>query len=903
MIHIMQFGAFGRRALVAWVGFVRSRAWPVLLLAVAFSALSLHYAITTIGINTSTTDMLSAELPFRKNAEALKQAFPQFTDSLTVVVEAGSPEAASDAAEQLSARLRSETDLFRDVFFPEGDRFFRRNGLLYLSTEELYSLSDRLAGAQPLLGALSGDLTLRGLAGVLVPALTEGDTASADLAGTLGPVLERMTVAIESVEAGRPEPLSWRAVVSGEVESSEPTTRQFVTVQPVPDFSSLTPVAEALSAIDKIVVGLGLTADRGFRVRVTGGSAMLQDELVSLRDGMGLVGILSLTLVIGLLAIGLRSVRLLLGTVSTLLMGLIWTAGFATLVIGELNLISVAFAVLFIGLSVDFGIHFSLRYREALGRAAQHEELGRAAQQNELGRAAQDEAGSGTAGRTRAALHQAAEGVGTALLLSAIAAAIGFFSFLPTDYRGVSELGLISGAGMFIALFANLTVLPAILTILPLAPEAGHKRWSLGDRLQAMVRRRFRLILLTACGLGVAAGLTVPLARFDDDPLNLRDLESESVATLIDLLDDPRVQPYDAEFLAADLAAAQEIAARLASLPEVESVRTIADLVPKDQDEKLAVIEDMSFFLGPLFGPQAGLAPPDAAARRQALAQLGHALDAAPATLAGAATRLAAALARLRSSDAPLAEVEEVLLGRLPDALGRLGDALGADTVELGDLPASLRDRRLAADGRATVQIIPREDLRDQQARRRFVDAVRRQVPGLTGAPVTITEAGRAVVGAFREAAVYGVVLIVLLLLLVLRSARDTAMVLAPLGLATLLTVGFTVVFEQPFNFANVIVLPLLLGLGVASGIHIVVRSRLDGDRDILETSTPRAVMFSALTTIGSFGALALSSHRGTASMGLLLTIAIGLTLTCTLIVLPALLETARRRTPGGKQT
>ncbi|MDX1426175.1 MAG: MMPL family transporter, partial [Kiloniellales bacterium] len=187
------------------------------------------------------------------------------------------------------------------------------------------------------------------------------------------------------------------------------------------------------------------------------------------------------------------------------------------------------------------------------------------------------------------------------------------------------------------------------------------------------------------------------------------------------------------------------------------------------------------------------------------------------------------------------------------------------------------------------------EDLRDQAARHRFVRAVRAVAPNASGATVEMTEGGRAVIDAYRQAAATAVVAIALLLLVLLRRLAAVVLVLAPLLLAAVLTVAATVVFALPFNFANVIVLPLLFGLGVASGLHIELRARQAGPQRVLSTSTPRAVLFSALTTVASFGALALSRHTGTASMGVLLTIAICLTLVSTLVVLPALLHEAGR--------
>lgn len=866
---------FAQRALVRWIAVVRRVAWLVVLLAILATAGGLNYTANNIGINTSISDLISDKLPYRQNDRALDAAFPQNVRTLSVVVEAESAELAETAAEALALRLRNDTTHFNSVLYPEADAFFRQNGLLYLDVDELESLSDRLAEAQPMLASLNEDPSIRGLAEILRLAIEE---ANAEFADAVAPALEKIADTVERVAAGRPAMLSWRSLMAGEGDLAPEDRRKFIVVQPVLDFASLEPSAAPIQAVKSAAASLGLDADKGYRVRVTGSPAMHDDELKSVRDGMGLVGILSAALVFTLLILGLRSLRLVLATLTTLILGLIWTGAFATFAIGELNLISVAFAVLFIGLSVDFGIHFALRYREAVNDGADN----------------------------GAALEEAAGSVGKALMLSALAAAIGFLSFLPTSYRGVSELGTISAGGMVIALFANLTVLPALLTLLPIRPDRqpGTRQSvsPLGSQLQGFVERRARPILAGSLMLGLAALIALPFAQFDNDPLNLRDPESESVATLLDLLEDPRVQPYDVSVLTADLDAADALAAQLDPVPEVESTVTPRDLVPKNQDDKLIVIEDMAIFLAPLWFAAEGPTQPNLDEQRAAVTALQATLGKAEGTLAANAARLQTALAALDDSPGTLATLQEALLSGLPRRLDFLSEALTAEPVALDDIPAVLLGRSLAADGQAVVQVVPAEDLRDPAARQRFVTAVMAVAPKAVGAPVDITAGGQAVVDAFREAALYAFVLIVLLLFATLRRPLDIVMILGPLLLAALLTVAATVIFDRPFNFANVIVLPLLLGLGVAFGIQIVLRERGDSGGRLMQTSTPRAVIFSALTTIGSFCALALSSHRGTASMGELLTIAITLTLVCTLIVLPALLAVTRGRREAGAE-
>ncbi|WP_299440644.1 MMPL family transporter [uncultured Rhodospira sp.] len=869
--------------IAAWVDTARRHRWLVLLVALLLTALSLWLAATRIGVSTDTSTMLDPDLPFQRQNQALKEAFPQLGGDLVVVVEGRTTAMTDHAAARLSNALAARTDLLAFVSDLQGDPFFRRNGLLFVPLDDLYALSDTLAEAQPVLGTLAADPSLRGVADLM-------DTVADGLAnpGTgappvpLAPVLDRMKETTQARLAGEPARLDWQRLIGGETGPLAETNRRLILAKPARDLTGLSPAGEAMTAVRTAARDLGLTPENGVTVRLTGAAAMETEELKSVQTGMDIAGAITFAAVVTLLILGLRSPRLIGATVITLVAGLCWTAGLAAAVVGTLNLISVAFAVLFIGLSVDFGIHFALRYKEARDQGADN----------------------------AAALDEAARGVGPALALCAVAAAIAFLSFLPTDYRGLAQLGLISGLGMAVAFVANLTLPPALLGLMPARAGRGaamDASGRLAGRLEAALRRHARTVALVALVVGVGAAALAPGARFDFDPLNLRDPNTESVATLFDLMEDPRVTPYTMDILAEDLDTAEALADRVAALPAVGSAITARDLVPDNQDEKLMVIQDLALFLGPTLAVDP-LPSPDAEARRAARAALVDALrrlastPGADAVLRDAATGFAEALARADTDDA-LAAVAEGLTVDLPPMLERLETSLGAQPVTLDDLPPALLGRYLAPDGRARVEVRPALDPREPDQLARFVDAVRAEVPKATGSPVLIRESGRTVVWAFAEAAGLAFVGITILLAVTLRRGRDILLVFAPLGLAALLTVATAAVFNLPFNFANVIVLPLLFGLGVASAIHLVQRERDETDVSrAMTSSTPRAVVFSALTTIGSFGSIAASSHPGTASMGVLLTIAIGLTLVCTLGVLPALLALwpSRRHPPPG---
>ncbi len=862
------------RALCLCVDGARKRAWAVVAVAMSVSAAILTFTVLTLGINTGTSDMLSRELPFRQTYEKYKAAFPYFSNTLVIVVDGENADVSEDAAILLEARLRENPQLFKNVFFPAGHPFFRANGLLYLDTDELSALADRLAEAQPLLASLARDPSIRGLFDVLglaVDEIRDGGTAT----GGLDDAFARIGAVLESRADGGEKTLAWRAMMGGE-ETDADDLRQIIVVQPVVDRGSLGYASEAMRAVRRYAEELGLDEAHGVRVRLTGSAALKTEELRSVSTGAGLAGLIALILVSLLLAFGLRSWRLVVSVLVTLVVGLIGTAGFAAAAIGSLNLISVAFAVLFIGLGVDFGIHFSLRYKEEFSHDADH----------------------------ATALRAAANGVGGALALSAAAAAIAFFSFLPTAYKGVSELGLISGVGMFIALFTNLTVLPAMLTVLPFRPSGRFRHRPLFTiSAERFLRRHGRGIAVGALILGVAAAALVPFWRFDFNPLNLQDASTESVRTVRDLMRNSRASPYTISILTDDLDAAVALAEEISGLDFVDRTITLRDLVPRNQDEKLEIIDDMALFLTPIVEEGATVPPPRAAERRAILddfrGRLARLIDSKQAgDLEPPARRLVAAIDRFLAvtwdDPAALAALEAALTGTLPARLESLRQSLGAEPVGIEDLPEEVRRRQTAIDGRARIEVHPVEDLIDNTALRRFVHDVRALAPDATDNPVILLEAGDAVVNAFWKAGGIALVTIIVLLGVLLRRAWHVILVLAPLLLAAIFTVATAVLLGLSFNFANIIVMPLLLGLGVASGIHIVTRARREQSATLLRTSTPRAIMFSALTTIGSFGSLSISSHRGTASMGELLTIALAYTLICSLVVLPALMQLRR---------
>ncbi|MEW6036858.1 MAG: MMPL family transporter [Pseudomonadota bacterium] len=868
------------RLLSVWFYFSMRHAVAVIVLSILAAAAAVNYTIHNLRINTYPGNVLSDELPWRQDKLAYERAFPQFRDSIVIVLDAPTPDQARDAAARLYHRLREDSAHFEWVFYPPESGFFRENGLLFDDDAELEKLSDHLAKVQPFLAEVSVDRSLRGVFSLLERALRTGEDKDIDFAT----VFDRLAAALRGHLDGSGTPLSWIELMAG--ENAKPADRRvLLEVMPRIEYSSLAPGENLMAAIRQTGEELRLE-ESGVTLRLTGAAALSVDELKSASIGAQMASFGSFLGVSLVMLAGLRSLWLVLAVQIGLVLGLIFTAAFAALALGQLNLISVAFSVMYIGIGADYAIYLSLRYRELACRSHSH----------------------------RSALKRAVRHVGGSLEIGTLTTAVGFFCFVPTSYRGVAELGIISGAGMFISLLVTLAILPAFLGLRRpsryLGPHAGHAeppRWQ--RNLLTFPLRHSRGVLAGAAIVAALAFVQLKSARFDQNPLNLQDPSAESVRTFRELLADGSNSPWFLAALARDGGEAAAMKQRLESLPVVDEVLTLEDFVPEDQDEKLDLIDQMALTLGPQ--PASGETKPqpapdeEAAAVRRFLATLAAHLSAHPdAADAPAGFRLAAQQARLaeriqstqgEARTEAVVRVSQTLVGGLGSQLARLDDALKARRVGFEDLPDDFRSRWITQDGVQRVEIRPKEDLHDPQAMRRFVDQVRQVAPHATGVPVLFLESSDAVVTAFLQAFAYAIVAITVILFLTMEKKIDVLLVLLPLLLASLLTGAAMALAEVPFNFANIIALPLVFGMGVDNCIHMVHRFRTAPPKDgiLLHTSTALAVALSALTNISGFGNLAVSPHLGMASMGIMLSIGILAMLLCSMIVLPALLAQA----------
>ncbi len=846
------------------VGFCRDRAALVTAAAIGLGIVAGGYAVTHFAMTTNTDALLSPKLAWRQGEAAYNHLFPQHDDAIVVVVQGATPELTQQAASDLAAKLASRTDLFTEVDRANGGDFFDRNGLLYLSLPKVQSTLDQLTKAEPFLGPMAADPSLRGVMTALSTVVKGVSSGQASLADLDKPIV-RLTRAFQNAQAGQAARFSWRALISDSPPSTD-ELRQIMLVKPKLNYAALEPGAAATDALRQVVKGLDLDAAHGVSVRLTGDTPLQDEEFGSLADRAGLIAGLAVLAILVMLWLAVRSPRLIACILLTTFVGLVIAAAWGLLVFGRFNVISVAFIPLFVGLGIDFGIQFSVRFRS-------------------------DFRGPVSRGE---ALVSAARGMGYPLTLAACSIAVGFLAFAPTQYAGVSQLGVIAGLGMLVALALNLTLLPALIALTKPGPGGSSFAHAPLERLDFLVLKHRRAVLTSAGVAAAGCAALLPLLHFDFNPMHLRNARSESVATLFDLMKDPLETPNTLNVVEPNLAAADAEAAKLARLSVVNQTLTLSSLIPADQAPKLAAISDANTLLGLDLDPITVASPPSDAEVQAALASTAKDLVTAagqdtnqPSEHARRLANVLQALAWGPKAGRDLAA--QSLVPGLNTLLNEIRASLQAGPVTAQTLPPDLSTDWVAADGRARVEVIPKGDSNDNAVLRAFTAAVLQAAPSAIGTPLSIQNGGRTVTGAFAEAGVLSFIAITVLLFVVLRRVRDVAITMAPIVLTGLLTLGSCVVLNLPLNFANIIALPLLFGIGVAFHIYFVMAWR-SGAAHLLQSSLSRAIFFSALTTATGFGSLWASSHPGTASMGKLLMISLVWTLVSALLFQPALM-------------
>ena len=842
-----------------------ARAWIVATVVVILCVVMIHFVSGHFAMTTDTYALLSPNLPWRVRQAEFNKAFPPESSDIVVVVDGQTPELSEAAAAKLAASLGAQTRLFDSVQRPDGGPFWAHNGLLFASSADVKTFIAQLVKGQPFLGAMASDPSLRGLANTLALAakgVNNGDASPADLRTPIRTLAD----ALQGLSAGRPTFFSWRTLISGK-EPDKGDLRRIILVGPVLDYTRLQPGRLPVEAIRSTAQRLQLDAVHGVRVRLTGPVPLQDEEFATLAERAGLIAALASAAIVLMLWFAVRTPWLIASILATTLVGLLTATALGLALFHRFNVISVAFIPLFVGMGMDLGIQFSVRYR----------------------------AERGTGQEVGPALIETGRTMGRSLTLAAAAIGAGFLAFTPTAYYGVSQLGVIAGLGLLLALALNLTLLPAMIALTrpPGVPVRAGARLTLIDNY---VLGHRRLVVGSGAVAALVSALLLPQVHFDFNPIHLRSSKVESVSTLTDLMHDPDRSPNTLEVIRPSLAAADQLAAIFRNDPTVHAAHTLSNFIPTEQPEKIALIADAANLVDLTLNPLEISPPPSDAeiidSLHRAAAKLRQ-VSTDDAALRADFARLATGFDTLATGGAAArARAEQLLLPGFMTTLEQIRNWLHPQPVSIETLPREIVRQWLTSDGRARVSVLPRGDSNDDAVLRRFVAAGLRIAPDATGTAMYLRAYGQAVVNAFIEAGVLSFVVICGLLLIALRRLRDVAITMAPIVLTGLLTLGTCVLISQPLNFANIIALPLLFGIGVAFHIYFVMSWRSGGSH-LLTSSLARGVFFSALATATGFGSLWASSHPGTASMGKLLMISLVWTLVSALLFQPALMGPA----------
>ncbi|MCL2713310.1 MAG: MMPL family transporter [Alphaproteobacteria bacterium] len=856
------------QSLVVAIVRVSTRLAPlVVVLGLLLAVGATHYAVHHFDINTDINSLISANTDWRKRDQQFDRAFNR--DAMVLgVVEAATPEMAATAANALVERLKDDRTNFLSMQQLGKGAFFEKNGLLFAPQAEVAEITGQLEAAAPLVETLAADPSIRGLtaalqlggAGILRGQVTLDAAARPFnyIAGTVEGVLRQ--------EQGA---FSWRVLATG--DGSDSDRRAFIEFRPVLEYNTLEPGKGASDAIRRAARELDFAGRYQARVRLTGPVQITNEENATVQEGALVNGIGTIVVVLVILWLALRSAKIIFAVFVNLFVGLALTTAAGLMMVGKLNLLSVAFAVLFIGLGVDFGIQYSVRYR-----SERH-------QLDDLSEA----------------LVLAARRSAVPLSLAAMATAAGFLCFMPTDYSGIAELGQIAGVGMLVAFLSSITLLPALLRLLNPPGEKEPVGYAFLAPLDRLLETHRIPIVVGTLALVVLGLPLLYFMKFDFNPMNLRNPAAESISTFLDLRKDPQLGANAITVLTTSPQEVEKVAARLLKVKEVAEVRSLESFVPADQDAKLKLIGKAAAVLKPALKPAEIEAPPSdqenieglrlAAATLRKVA--GEGQGSAGATAAG---RLADALERLAAaSPATRDQAERVFITPMKILFAEIANLLEASPVTLESLPEELVGAWKSRDGLLRVDALPRGDPNDNDTLRQFAAAVLAAEPTAIGGPVSILKSGDTVVEAFVHAGIYALLVISLLLWLTLRRFSDVLMTLVPLLVAGAVTLEICVLVGLPLNFANIVAFPLMLGIGVAFKIYYVVAWR-GGHTNLLQTSLTRAIFFSALTTATAFGSLWLSSHPGTSSMGKLLALSLVTTLAAVLLFQPALMGKPR---------
>ena len=829
-----------------WWWFVSKWNAQIVWVTVAMALLSLATFLKWGSLNSDLGQLIRPDthLDWYQANERFKRDFPQFQQTALVVITGDDARIVAQTARDLSGVLRT-SGTFSSVFAPGVDPFIETHKLYFLSLDQLEEWKKGSDYNYPSMLRLADEASLNNLA------LTIADFVTAN-PGLPLPI--SLSSGLDMFEHESPGDFSAFYPL---IDPDQTSFTELIVVQGIQKLDQPLPNAEIVASLESLIAPF-VKAGK-VEIALTGEVVLAHEEIGAALSGIEIAGLLSLILLLLILGLGLRSWPLITIIFVKLLLGTSLTLGLATMIVGSFNTLSMLFVVMFFGLGIDFSVHYVLRAM-AEGRI------------------------------DRASLSHAFRDTSPALALCTVTSAIAFLSFVPTSYRGLAELGLISACGMVIALLLTLFFIPSACLYWTQRQSPRHSARSLQG-----AKTGFWPTQVIAQGILIGAPLLLALfmaMTFNYSVLSMRDADSPAMRALVKLQEAGLGTDYSIQLLAGNTEEADRLRHLLEQKATVASVTTPGDLVPSEGEAKAGVLADLEtkYLDIEMLAPTQSDPSETQAANQMVKDYVSESLLGLDQDEAAPLVRLLSVIAHYEQLPSQRAALEQTFRARLEGELAKLLAMLGARPPSLESLPSTFRSRLISPHDEHLLTISPSIALTDRTRSDRFVADVRSVRAEAAGRTMVEWGIGQVVVDAFAQAIVTTLFIVLLLLFLYFRRLTPVLLVMVPIGLTMIYTLGIAQTMGLSLNMANILMIPLVIGLGVDTGIHLVHRYENPSTSRATE-ATHRAVIISGLTTCGTFFSLSFSPHGGAASIGLLLTLAISMLLIISLSVLPFLLK------------
>lgn len=860
--------------------------WPQVFLL----ALSVYYTVTHLQFDTSRNNLVGANKKYHQNFLRFKKEFPT-QDDLVVVVESEDSEKNRQFVERLGARLEAETNLFHDVFYKGDLKMLGSKALLFVPEADLLELKKTLHEYRPFIEQFSRTTNLVSLFSMVNQqfrtAKREENAENQSLVNAL-PSLQRIVeqAAMSLRRSGTPPSPGITALFDPSPEAQQQIYITFdkgriylVTAQaPREELNS-----DAVRRLRELVEQTRAEVP-GLNVGITGEPVLETDEMAQSQKDSTLASIVSLLLCALIFVYGYRETGRPIKATICLVVGIGYTLGFATLTIGHLNILTITFVPILIGLAIDFGVHLISRYEEELRHGRSEEE----------------------------ALTKAMVFTGQGIFTGAFTTAGAFLAMGFTDFKGIQEMGIICGGGLLICLVPMMTLLPVLL-LWGSQNIIDHTQGDLSERRARIesiwLQRPITVTILTAI-LSLVAASQIHKVYFDYNLLHMQSAGLPAVQFEEKLIRSASKSVLYGAVIATNLEQAVSMERALTNLPAVASVDSITMFMPDDQVRKLPIVGEIKNELASIRFAPPDRRPVDLSELSVTLLSLYAYLDLAHMEVEKEDPKLDAQLLSLRRAildlrkemfhgdqtqqelnSLKLAEFQEALFDDVCGTFTALRNQDNSGTVRVSDLPEALRDRFVGVTGKYLLMVYPKKDVWQRDNQKEFIDEVSKVYPNVTGTPVQLYYYTELLKASYEEAGRYSLIAIAILVLIHFRSPLSLALALVPVGLGFVWLAGIMGWRDIPLNPANIMMLPLVIGIGVTNGIHILNRFAEEQNPSILARSTGKAVLVSGLTSIAGFGSLILGQHRGIQSLGYVMSLGLATCMIAGLTFLPALLN------------